>query len=377
VIAEDEDLMMLPSWIGAKQREQKFREQKFRELYIADRPVDFSKITEFRGDAFPESGPAPWLDRPNALIEVERLHRTGKLTDNQAEICAKWIFDGYVIIPGLIDHDVLDRVWQAYEQAVKDGTVRVAPESLGPDDVYPGRHLDTHLVLPIIRELQLHTKVLEITDLLFGRKTLPFQTIMGHKGSSQNPHSDSIHMTTYPFMYLIANWIAFEDIHPDSGPLKVYPRSHKLVPQILSGELGISPLEYKTKGPSVYSERYEPTIRRYIEAMTLEPQLFMAKAGDVLFWHANLLHGGAQRKNLQLSRKALVCHYFAEGVVTYHDLSGNPSRLHRSRMYEAPVPDHAWIQSEYSPDRTFGLSRADTKLFGLPKIAVRPAGSET
>jgi hypothetical protein len=346
--------MSLPSWMSATQRAQKYRAQRFRELYIADQLVDFSKITEFRGDAFPQSGPAPWLDRPNALIEVERLHRSGELTDDEAKICAKWLVDGYLIIPGLIDHDLLDRVWQAYEEAVKDGIVRVPQESLGPDDVHPGRHLDTHLVLPIVRELQLHSKVLEITDLLFGRKTLPFQTIMGHKGSSQGPHSDSIHMTTYPFGYLIANWVAFEDVHPDSGPLIFYPRSHKLVPQLLSGELAISPLEYKTKGPSVYSERYEPIIRRYIEAMKLEPQLFMAKAGDVLFWHANLLHGGAKRNSLQLSRKALVCHYFAEGVVTYHDLSGNPSRLHRSRMYEAPVPDHAWIQSGDPPNRDSG-----------------------
>src|ERR1700678_4288208 len=188
------ELMMLLSWYRALQRE-----QKFRELYIADRPVDFIKITEFRGDAFPESGPACWLDRPNALLEVERRHRAGELTGSQADICANWIFDGYVIMPGLIDQDLLDRVWLAYEQAVADGIVRVAPESLGAEDIYPGRHLDTHLVLPIVREIQLHPKVLEITDLLFGRKTLPFQTIMGHKGSSQSAHSDSIHMTTYPF----------------------------------------------------------------------------------------------------------------------------------------------------------------------------------
>jgi hypothetical protein len=46
-----------------------------------------------------------------------------------------------------------------------------------------------------------------------------------------------------------------------------------------------------------------------------------------------------ERKDLRLSRKALVCHYFAEGVVTYHDLSGNPSRLHRNGMYAPPVVD--------------------------------------
>ena len=48
----------------------------------------------------------------------------------------------------------------------------------------------------------------------------------------------------------------------------------------------------------------------------------MAKKGDVLLWHANLLHGAEVRRDLTLSRKALVCHYFAEGVDCYHDLSG-------------------------------------------------------
>lgn len=315
------------------------RERTFRKLYVADQAVDLAKIDEFRGDAFPPSGPASWLDRPNALMEVERRHRAGELTDTQAAICAQWIFEGYCIIPGLIPRDLLDRVWQAYEQAIAEGTVTVAPESFGADDAFPGRNLDTHLRLPIVRELQLHPKVLEITDLLFGRKTMPFQTIMGHKGSSQSPHSDTIHMTTYPLGYLIANWIAFEDIHPDSGPLEYYPRSHRLVPTLLSGDLGIAPREFKKKGGAVYAERYEPVIRRYIEALDLQPKLFMAKAGDVLFWHADLLHGGAARKNLALSRKALVCHYFAEGALTYHDLSGNPTRLHRNGLYSSRVLD--------------------------------------
>src|SRR5579872_222305 len=181
--------MNFHSWLGAKRRA-----RKFRDLYIADQVVDFTTVKQFRGDAFPSSGPASWLDRPNALLEVERRHRLGELTGSQAELCTKWIFDGYCIVPGLIERELLDRVWAAYEQAIADGTVTVQPESRGPDDIYPGRNLDTHLVLPIVRELQLHPKVIEITDLLFGRKTMPFQTIMGHKGSSQNPHSDAIHM---------------------------------------------------------------------------------------------------------------------------------------------------------------------------------------
>jgi hypothetical protein len=313
--------------------------RRFRDIYFAEQAVDLDAIGEFRNDAFPASGPACWLDRPDALVEVERRRQNGMIDAQQAELCAQWIFDGYVIVPGLIGRDELDRVWTAYERAIADGRIVVHPEPIGPDDPYPGRSLDPHLKVAEIRALQHHPKILAITDLLLGRRTLPFQTIMGHKGSSQLPHSDMIHMTTYPLGYLVANWVAFEDVDPDSGPLEYYPRSHRLIPRLLSHEIALAPLEFKQRGAAAYSEKYEPEVGRHIAAARLQPDYFLGKAGDVLFWHADLIHGGAPRKNVALSRKALVCHYFAEGAVTYHDLSGNPSRLHRNGMYSPPVVD--------------------------------------
>lgn len=308
-------------------------DREFRRYYFADVPVDLRAIAEFRNDAFPISGPACWLDRPDAPLKVEHMLEAGTITAHDADICRKWIADGYYIASGLIAHDVLDRTWEAYERAIRDGILSVNPESHGEGDPYPGRILDPGLLIPEIASLQAHPGFLRITDLLLGKQTIPFQTIMGHKGSSQLAHSNSIHMTTYPLGFLIANWIAFEDVHPDSGPLEYYPGSHRLLPYVLSREVGIAPREFKEKGYGVYSERYEPAIRRHLAAANLTPQHFCAGKGDVLFWHANLVHGGAVRKDLQHSRRALVCHYFAKGAVTYHDLSGNPSRLHRDGLY--------------------------------------------
>jgi hypothetical protein len=326
----------LPAWTTGRARGAV--ERKFREYYVADRAVDLDRVGEFRADALPESGPVCWLDRPNALLEVERRREAGEITEDEAAICCQWIFEGYVVVPGLVDHDLLDGVWSAYESAIAQGLLAPPAEPRGAEDALPGRVLDPHLTLPIVRDIQQHPAVLKITDLLFGRETLPFQTIIGHKGSWQSAHSDSIHMTTYPVGYMLANWIAFEDIHPDSGPLEYFPRSHRLVPPLLSGDLGIPKLAFK-QDTSVYGRRYEPTIARYLEALKLEPRHFLAKKGDVLFWHANLLHGGAPRKDLARSRKALVCHYFARGAVTYHDLSGNPTRLHKNGLYAPPALD--------------------------------------
>jgi ectoine hydroxylase-related dioxygenase (phytanoyl-CoA dioxygenase family) len=142
-------------------------------------------------------------------------------------------------------------------------------------------------------------------------------------------------MTTYPLGFLVANWVAFEDVRENSGPLEYYPGSHKL-PYLLSAEVGLAPNDYKRNGAASYSQHYEPAIFSACEKAGLEKKTFLAKKGDVLFWHANLAHGGAARIDRTLSRKALVCHFFAERTVTYHDLSGNASRLHKNGMY-APM----------------------------------------
>ena len=313
-------------------------QKKFRQAYFADIPVDLETVGEFRADAFPRSGPLCWLDSPNALIEIDRRREAGELSDADAAIAENWSLEGYHIAEKLIGDDLLDKVWAAYETAIAQGVMTPPPEPRGDDDKWPGRILDPHLILPVIREIQQHPGVMRICDLLLGRKTLPFQTIIGHKGSSQSAHDDSIHMTTYPDGYLLACWVAFEDVQIESGALEYYPRSHRLVPPLLSGDLGIAEEAFK-KDQGVYGRVYEPTITKYVKRLGLEPKTFLAKKGDVLFWHAHLLHGGSPRTNLALSRKALVCHYFAKGAFTFHDLNGNASRIHKNGLYAPPALD--------------------------------------
>jgi len=157
------------------------------------------------------------------------------------------------------------------------------------------------------------------------REPKTLQTITSHKGSEQGVHSDSIHMTTYPLGYLSAAWIAFEDIHPDSGPLVYYPGSHRL-PYVFSRDVGISESEFRREGYKSYQEKYEPYIQGLIARHNAEARYFHARKGDVLIWHANLLHGGSKRCDLQYSRKAVVVHFFVKGAFVYHDLAAARSR---------------------------------------------------
>lgn len=285
--------------------------------------VDPKAIGCYRASAFPaEGGPGPWLDRPDAEAEIERRVAGGEIDAADAALCRKWARDGYLILEGFYDDAMLDAAWAAYEAAIAAGEVTPPHEPLHDGDTRPGRLLNPHFGVPAIKALLHEPRMGRIISLLMGAAARPFQTIAGHKSSQQLEHSDSIHMTTYPLGYLAANWIAFEDVDPGSGPLVYYPGSHRL-PYLLSEELGIPP-ETDNAG---YHRLYEPAVQRLIAEHGLEPSYFLARKGDVLIWHANLLHGGSKVRDVALTRKALVCHFFAEGVVCYHDLSGRLAHL--------------------------------------------------
>jgi hypothetical protein len=295
--------------------------RSFRERFFADVPVDLDAMEFFRIEHFPESGPQPWLDSPDARNLIRARVGRGELSSERAELCEKWSADGYVIVKGLFDHDFLDRVWASYEASIADGTVALQPEKISDDDPHPGRFLNPHFHVPALGEVLHHPDLLEWVSLLLGRELTPFQTITSHKGSQQGVHSDTIHMTTYPLGYLAAAWVAFEDIDAGSGPLVFYPGSHKL-PYLSSKAVGIKPGDFAESGYATFEALYEPAIRALIDEQALAPSYFTAAKGDVLVWHANLLHGGSLRRDVSLSRRAVVCHYFARGAVCYHDLSG-------------------------------------------------------
>lgn len=292
---------------------------------FADIPVDPSQLPSLRAEHFPYSGPYPWLDQPDALEQIEVRRRDGRLTDAEAEQCRLWTENGYIILPGLIDPSTLDGVWESYEKAVSDGAIELKPEPGGEGDRYPGRFLDPHRKVEAFCQILRHPGLLHWIELLMEREPEPFQTIASHKGSQQGAHSDSIHMTTYPLGYLTAAWVAFEDIHPESGPLVYYPKSHRL-PYLFSKDVGITEADFKARSYAGYHERYEPRIRQILEENEMEPHYFHAKKGDVLIWHANLIHGGSMRRNLEYSRKAVVCHFFVKGAFAFHDLSASETK---------------------------------------------------
>ena len=101
--------------------------------------------------------------------------------------------------------------------------------------------------------------------MLLGKEVVPYQTINSFYGSEQPAHSDAVHMTTFPLGYMIAAWVAFEDLDEDCGPLVFYPGSHKLdykMSDSLSEDLKFD------------NQKYEQFMKEYIDKYDLQPAYF-------------------------------------------------------------------------------------------------------
>lgn len=258
----------------------------------------------------------PWMDIPDINAElISNKRGFSAFPSVVQEQILKWPERGYMIIPGLMAE---------YVDAINSEIGHLLAEKK-VDFNFTGRKImDAWKASPVLDRIFRHKKIISILEFIFDKEVAPFQTINFLKGSEQKPHSDSIHMTTEPLGYLAAIWIALEDISEGSGELVYFPGSHRY-PYIMSEDYDSGNTALKL-GEQNYPN-YEARIAAELDAKKPERKTFLAKKGDVLFWHANLLHGGAPIISTELTRKSMVAHYFARGVLCYHELSQRPAVL--------------------------------------------------
>ncbi|MFD1871788.1 phytanoyl-CoA dioxygenase family protein [Hymenobacter bucti] len=260
------------------------------------------------------SADIPWLDQAGVTPAAirQRAHFASFPAAVQEQLL-QWPAQGFIILPGLLtaEADAVNAEITALRQAGKI------------DFNFTGRKIfNAWQHSPAVAGVFHHPLLLRIIRFIFEKDVIPFQTVNFVRGSQEKPHSDSIHMTTEPLGYLAAVWVALEDIQVGSGELLFYPGSHKLH-YVMSEDFasGNTALHLGTHT----RESYETKIEEVIQQHACVGQPFLAKKGDVLLWHANLLHAGSPISDPQLTRHSMVAHYFADGVLRYHEITQRPA----------------------------------------------------
>lgn len=222
---------------------------------------------------------------------------------------------GYCIIKDFWSHDLVENVNAEIEQLLANKEIQFK---------YRNKLMFAIHKSEFLRKVCSDEALLTLLDYLIHGEARLFQSINFLVGSEQKTHSDSIHMTTFPLGGLLGVWIALEDIDEENGPLHYYPGSHKL-PYYMNRDYDNMGSKFLL-GDKGYTA-YEAMIAEKVRERNLEKTIFQANKGDMLIWHANLLHGGEPHKDKHRSRKSMVLHFFDSNRICYHEITQRPALI--------------------------------------------------
>ncbi|MFL5824174.1 MAG: phytanoyl-CoA dioxygenase family protein [Solirubrobacteraceae bacterium] len=250
--------------------------------------------------------------------------------------------DGYLVLEGYLD--------QASCQAIVDE----AEEFYARRDVASeraDRTMNLHQESPTAKRVLQGPSLLGLLGELLGSRAVFLQSIYFNRGSQQQPHSDYVYMGTDPPLQLCGIWLACEDVTPDAGPLFYYPGSHRLPSETVEER-------FRRRMPSLtadiearreeleafYSARRSVTgeslevcvffdewlgdLSTRLDQDGFERVTFLPRRGDLLVWHANLVHGGSPVTGPQATRRSLVAHYLTRSVRRYFDMNYVDTQAH-------------------------------------------------
>lgn len=249
-------------------------------------------------------------------IAEEKLSSTAffkDLSEENKESALRYDDNGYMILRNFISPETAENINIEIEKLMKDGTLKFR---------YGGKLMFAIHHSEIIRNIGSDKNLLEFLSVLLDGKAKLFQSINFINGSQQKTHSDSIHMTTFPLGGLLGVWVALEDVDENNGALHYIPGSHKL-PYFLNSDYDNEGTALKI-GKKSY-KAYEEFLENKVKELGLKKEVFRAKKGDMLIWHANILHGGEPHTDKNRTRKSLVYHFFDENSVCYHEVTQRPA----------------------------------------------------
>lgn len=255
-----------------------------------------------------------WTDTRQSSRVLTRLRDERDVTSEEADLLAFWIKNGYAIIPGALDEDGVARTRAAIDRMIDSGSRQMTYWAEDGKHQHEARRenlsggeckiLDVHANDAHVQQAVFAPKIARFLELVMRSKAIAFQTLYFEYGSEQGLHQDTAFVYVDQPLEFVATWLALEDITEGSGELIFYAGSHRLPDELYGSPPGKALFDNDPKAPT-----YSADIERRCKDAALKLEHFVPKAGDVLFWAADLVHGGAPRLLEGRTRRSLVTHY--------------------------------------------------------------------
>lgn len=301
-----------------------------------------------RGRPWPQvPSDRPWFDQPGASERVEDLRRQGLVTRDEERLMLLWINDGYFVIERAIDESQfglldaynrgLDDVWTTDQviEGLQVSGLRVDGKKRNPIEhaeliswpLEKRIHLRDsetwriHYYQPYTKpglEIAKARRIVRMAELLLQRNPVLLNLTTYKYSSEVALHQDMWFYHLHPANHLVGAWLACEDVTPDTGPLAVYPGSHKL--PMWPGFANYPQTNYRTCPPSVHDD-----IEGYLHSgvKNLSRVVLPVKKGDAIFLNGLLVHDADKvRKRGEHSRFSIVLHYTVAGANRADEVEG-------------------------------------------------------
>jgi hypothetical protein len=253
-----------------------------------------------------------WIDHPEAEKLIDKY-----VPRDEPELraaVAKFISQGFTVLPAAVSHAVIDQYLAEFEQGVQNGGFIMSHPAKGYAPYDPAERykpltkvLDLYVKFPVAVDLVFAPMITRFLWTVFQVEPMAFQGLHFEVGSTQDVHNDSAYVVVENNpLHFIASWIALEDIEEGSGELVYYPGSHKLKDYLYQGKFKNWNAE---RDGNENHKRHLAYLHEESKRLGLKLEAFRPRKGDVLLWHANLAHGGGPITRPQSTRRSHVTHY--------------------------------------------------------------------
>jgi len=281
--------------------------------------------------ALPE---AAWFDSDAALDQI--ASRSGGDRGDH-ETLTSWVRNGYAVVEGVVPHGLIDAMLDdldgaftatqplpglefcdlefdtdGHRSTVDHGQLLARPE----EQRLAARERSNWRVHAFVEQsnaadaVRRHPELQRVASMILGIPSEAGYSINFHNGSRQDLHQDSCVFHLGVPNLIVGAWVACEDIIEGAGPLVYYPGSHR---GPLFSEFDDYPnTNLRTAPDDGTAARY--TAQIVGDSDGFEEHKFLARKGDVLFWHGMLIHGGAAITEPGTTRKSLVLHFVPPGA---------------------------------------------------------------
>jgi ectoine hydroxylase-related dioxygenase (phytanoyl-CoA dioxygenase family) len=253
-----------------------------------------------------------------------------------------FLAEGYLVLEGYLDPESCEAIVSEAERFY--GRRGVAPERAE-------RTMNFHQESPTAQRVLRDPALGGMLSSLLGARAQFLQSIYFNRGSQQQSHTDYMYMGTDPALQLCGIWLACEDVTPEAGPLFYYPGSHRLpsetVEQRYARRMPALAAEIRENADSlaafyrdrialtgeslevcVFFDEWLAEIAARLERDGFERVTFLPRRGDLMVWHANLVHGGLPVTDPSATRRSLVAHYLTKSVRRYFDMNYVDTQAH-------------------------------------------------